>query len=89
MHGVQRFHDGLNLAEVVAEYNLLCAAFMTVVERHGALLVGDAVIMAVMAFAAQQALIRKEEAEQRGVHRAEGVTFLAGSNRRRAEWWPF
>lgn len=75
VHGVQRFHDGLDVGEVVAEYNLLRIAFNTVAEKHG-LFVGvdavriinhridDAVRMAVMAFAAQQALIRKEQEDE-------------------------
>jgi two-component system, OmpR family, phosphate regulon sensor histidine kinase PhoR len=71
VHGVQRFHDGLDVGEVVAEYNLLRVAFITVAERHDLYIVGEAariinhrideaVRLAVMAFAAQQALIRKE-----------------------------
>ena len=75
VHGVQRFHDGLDVGEVVAEYNLLRVAFITVAERHGLYLVGEAariinhridegVRMAVMAFAAQQALIRKEQEDE-------------------------
>ena len=75
VHGVQRYHDGLDLGEVVAEYNLLRAAFTTVAERHNLYIVGDAariinhrideaVRMAVMAFAAQQALIRKEQQDE-------------------------
>lgn len=75
VHGVQRFHDGLDVGEVVAEYNLLRVAFITTAERHGLYLVGEAariinqridegVRMAVTAFAAQQALIRKEQADE-------------------------
>jgi signal transduction histidine kinase len=75
VHGVQRFHDGLDVGEVVAEYNLLRVAFITVAERHHFYLVGEAariinhrideaVRMAVMAFAAQQALIHKEHEDQ-------------------------
>ena len=75
VHGVQRFHDGLDAGEVVAEYNLLRTAFITVAERHGLYLVGDAariinqridegVRMAVTSFAAQQALIRKEQEDE-------------------------
>ncbi len=74
-HGVQRFHDGLDVGEVVAEYNLLRVAFITIAERHELYLVGEAahivnhrideaVRMAVMAFAAQQALIRKEREDE-------------------------
>lgn len=70
--GVQRFHDGLDVGEVVAEYNLLRVAFITIAERHGLYLVGEAariinqridegVRMAVTSFAAQQAIIRKEQ----------------------------
>ena len=75
VHGVQRFHDGLDVGEVVAEYNLLRVAFITVAERHGLYLVGEAariinqriddgVRMAVTSFAAQQALIRKEQEDE-------------------------
>jgi two-component system, OmpR family, phosphate regulon sensor histidine kinase PhoR len=71
VHGVQRFYDGLDVGEVVAEYNLLRTSFTTVAENHGLYIVGDAariinhrldeaVRMAVTAFSAQQALIRKE-----------------------------
>jgi signal transduction histidine kinase len=74
-HGVQRFHDGLDVGEVVAEYNLLRTAFITVAERHDLYIVGEAarlinrrideaVRLAVMAFAAQQALIRKEQEDE-------------------------
>jgi two-component system, OmpR family, phosphate regulon sensor histidine kinase PhoR len=75
VHGVQRFHDGLDVGEVVAEYNLLRVAFITIAERHNLYLVGQAariinlridqaVRLAVMAFAAQQALIRKEQQDE-------------------------
>ena len=75
VHGVQRFHDGLDVGEVVAEYNLLRTAFSTVAERHDIYIVGEAariinhrideaVRLAVMAFAAQQALIRKEQEDE-------------------------
>ncbi|MDQ6766080.1 MAG: HAMP domain-containing histidine kinase [Verrucomicrobiota bacterium] len=75
VHGVQRFHDGLDVGEVVAEYNLLRVAFITIAQRHGFYLVGEAmrilnlrldegVRMAVMSFAAQQALIRKEQEDE-------------------------
>ena len=74
-HGVQRFHDGLDVGEVVAEYNLLRVAFITIAERHGLYLVGEAariinhridqgVRLAVTSFAAQQALIRKEQEDE-------------------------
>jgi signal transduction histidine kinase len=75
VHGVQRFHDGLDVGEVVAEYNLLRTAFVTVAERHDFYIVGEAariinhrideaVRLAVMAFAAQQALIRKQQEDE-------------------------
>ena len=75
VHGVQRFHDGLDVGEVVGEYNLLRAAFIAVAERHNLYLVGEAariingrideaVRLSVMAFAAQQALMRKEQEEE-------------------------
>ncbi|MBN8419855.1 MAG: HAMP domain-containing histidine kinase [Verrucomicrobia bacterium] len=74
-HGVQRFHDGLDVGEVVAEYNLLRVVFITIAERHKLYIVGEAahiinhrideaVRMAVMAFAAQQELIRKEREDE-------------------------
>jgi two-component system phosphate regulon sensor histidine kinase PhoR len=74
-HGVQRFYDGLDVGEVVAEYNLLRIAFITIAEHHDVYIVGEAahiinhrideaVRMAVMAFAAQQALIRKEREDE-------------------------
>lgn len=75
VHGVQRFHDGLDVGEVVAEYNLLRVAFITIAERHDLYLVGEAariinhridegVRLAVMAFAAQEALKRKEQGDE-------------------------
>lgn len=75
VHGVQRFHDGLDADEVVAEYNLLRTAFITVAERHGHYIVGEAariinqridegVRLAIAAFAAQQELIRKEQDDE-------------------------
>ncbi|MDB6120544.1 MAG: two-component sensor histidine kinase [Verrucomicrobiaceae bacterium] len=81
VHGVQRFHDGLDVGEVVAEYNFLRVAFINVAEAHSLFLVGEAariinhrideaVRMAVMAFAAQQALIRKDQ-------EAEHLAFVA------------
>src|SRR5436190_2225800 len=70
-HGVQRVYDGLNAGEVVAEYNLLRVAFITVAERHGLYVVGDAMRIinrridtavreSVMAFTARHALIQKQ-----------------------------
>ncbi|CAN5329538.1 hypothetical protein BH09VER1_BH09VER1_49210 [soil metagenome] len=74
VHGVQRFHDGLEVDEVVAEYNLLRSAFVTVAERHGLYVAGraahiinhrldQAVRLAVSAFAEQQTLLQKEQQE--------------------------
>ena len=74
-HGVQRFYDGLDVDDVVAEYNLLRVAFITVAERHGLYVVGEAariinhrideaVRLAVTSFAAQQALIRQEQQDE-------------------------
>ncbi len=74
-HGVQRFYDGLDVGEVVAEYNLLRTAFVTVAERHDLYILGEAariihhrideaVRLAVTAFAAQQALIHKERDDE-------------------------
>lgn len=74
-HGVQRFYDGLDVDDVVAEYNLLRVAFITVAERRGLYVVGEAariinhrideaVRLAVTSFAAQQALIRKEQQDE-------------------------
>jgi len=75
VHGVQRFYDGLELDEVVAEYGLLRAAFITIAERHGLYVVGEAaqiinhrideaVRLAVTAFASEQALTRKEQDDE-------------------------
>jgi signal transduction histidine kinase len=75
VHGVQRFHDGLDVGEVVAEYNLLRTTFITIAERRGLYVVGDAariinhrideaVRLAVMAFQAQQAIKRKEQEDE-------------------------
>ncbi|MGI9114528.1 MAG: ATP-binding protein [Chthoniobacterales bacterium] len=75
VHGVQRFHEGLDVGEVVAEYNLLRRAFITVADRHDLFVVGEAariinhrideaVRLAVTAFAAQQALMRKEQEDE-------------------------
>ena len=77
MHGVRRYHDGLDIGQVVAEYNLLRVAFITIAERHDLYLVGEAahiinhrideaVRLAVTAFAGQQEFIREQkEAEHR------------------------
>ena len=77
MHGVRRYHDGLDIGQVVAEYNLLRVAFITIAERHDLYIVGEAahiinhrideaVRLAVTAFAGQQEFIREQkEAEHR------------------------
>ncbi|MEO6740267.1 MAG: HAMP domain-containing sensor histidine kinase [Chthoniobacteraceae bacterium] len=77
MHGMRRYHDGLDIGQVVAEYNLLRVAFITIAERHDLYIVGEAahiinhrideaVRLAVTAFAGQQEFIRKQkEAEHR------------------------
>lgn len=70
-HGVQRVSDGLDVGEVVEEFNLLRAAFFTIADRHSLLLIGEAariisrridtdVRMAVVAFAERQAHLLKE-----------------------------
>ncbi len=71
-HGVMRFREGLDVGEVVTEYNLLRTDFSTLANRQG-LSIGDeaariinhgideAVREAVMAFAEQQAVMRKEQ----------------------------
>lgn len=75
VHGVQRFYDGLYVGEVVAEYNLLRTAFITVAERHGLYVVGqaariinhridEAVQLAVTAYSAEQARIQKEQHDE-------------------------
>ena len=80
-HGVQRCYDGLDVGEVVAEYNLLRGAFTTVAERHGLYVVGEAmriinhrvdetVRSAVMAFAAEREALRLEQ-------EAEHLAFMA------------
>ncbi len=74
-HGVRRYYDGLDVGQVVAEYNLLRGAFITVAEQHEIFIVGasariinhridEAVRLAVTAFAGQQEMIRHQrEAE--------------------------
>lgn len=75
VHGVQRFYDGLYVGEVVAEYNLLRNAFITIAERHGLYVVGEAariinhrideaVQLAVTAFSAEHARIQKEQHDE-------------------------
>ena len=75
VHGVQRVYDGLDVDEVVAEYNLLRVAFIVIAERNGLHVVGpaariinhgidEAVRQAVAAFAKQQALIRQAQVDE-------------------------
>ncbi len=74
-HGVQRVSDGLDVGEVVEEFNLLRAAFSTIADRHGLLLIGEGariisrridadVRMAVVAFAERQAHLLKESEDE-------------------------
>src|SRR6187549_2570591 len=74
-HGVQRFYDGLDVGEVVAEYNLLRTAFTTVAKQHDFDVAGEAsrmindridegVRLAVIAFATQQELMRKKQDDE-------------------------
>ena len=74
-HGLQRVIDGLDVGEVVEEFNLLRAAFFTVMDRHDLYLVGeaarilnrrvdDSVRAAVVAFAEQQARNLKKQDEE-------------------------
>ncbi len=74
-HGVMRFREGLDVGEVVTEYNLLRTAFSTLAERQGFSIAGEAarlinhgideaVRQAVMAFAEQQSLLRKKQEEE-------------------------
>lgn len=71
VHGVQRYHDGFDLPEVVAEYHVLRDAFQSIAERHDMIVTGDAartinrrideaIGLAVEAFAAQQAMEHKK-----------------------------
>jgi len=74
-HGIQRFREGLNVGEVVTEFNLLRSAFATVAEQHGLLIPGEAmriinhridgaVRLAVMAFAHEQAHLRQTQDDE-------------------------
>ena len=80
-HGLQRFEDGFDIEEVVAEYNLLRDCVHDLGERHGVSLAGadrrfldkffdDAIGAAVKAFAESQA----REVQRR---RAEYLAFVA------------
>jgi two-component system phosphate regulon sensor histidine kinase PhoR len=80
-HGLQRFEDGFDIEEVVAEYNILRDCFRDLGERHGVFLAGedrrfvdkffdDAIAAAVKAFAESQA----REVQRR---RTEYLAFVA------------
>jgi two-component system, OmpR family, phosphate regulon sensor histidine kinase PhoR len=80
-HGLQRFEDGFDIEEVVAEYNILRDCVHELAERHDLVLRGterrfvdrafdDAIAAAVKAFAESQA----QEAQRR---RAEHLAFVA------------
>jgi two-component system, OmpR family, phosphate regulon sensor histidine kinase PhoR len=67
VHGMQRFQDGFDIVEVVAEYNILRSCINDLAENHGLSLKGkafhilnrvldEAIGMAVQTFATQQAL---------------------------------
>ena len=75
VHGVQRFHDGFDLREVVAEYHVLRDAFQTVAERHGMTIAGEAartinrrideaIGLAVEAFSSQRDIVLKEKEKE-------------------------
>ncbi len=75
VHGVQRFHDGFDLREVVAEYHVLREAFQTIAERHDMIIAGaaartinrrldDAIGMAVEAYSAHQGIERKKQHDE-------------------------
>ena len=75
VHGVQRFHEGFDLREVVAEYHVLRDAFQTIAERRGMIVAGtaartvnrridEAIGMAVEAFASQQAIDREKQQKE-------------------------
>jgi len=75
VHGVQRFHDGFDLREVVAEYHVLRDAFLTIAERHGMDLTGEAarivnrrideaIGLAVEAFSSQRDIVLKEKEKE-------------------------
>lgn len=67
VHGIQRYQDGFDIVEVVAEYNILRGCIHDLTESHGLSLRGDAfhilnrvldeaIGLAVQTFATQQAL---------------------------------
>jgi two-component system phosphate regulon sensor histidine kinase PhoR len=75
LHGMQRFNDGLDVIEVVGEYNLLRVAFLTVAERHGLVVIGEiariinhrideAARLAVAAFVSHAEMQREKQSEE-------------------------
>jgi two-component system, OmpR family, phosphate regulon sensor histidine kinase PhoR len=67
LHGIQRYYDGFDMLEVVAEYNILRGCIHDLVESHGLSLEGkafhilnrvfdDAIGLAIQTFSTQQAL---------------------------------
>src|SRR5579871_5998935 len=81
IHGVQRVHDGFDIEEVVAEYNILRGCIHDLADTHGLSLQGKpfhilnrvfdgAIGLAVQAYATQRAL----EVQH---HRGEYLTFVA------------
>ena len=84
-HGRQRLHDGFNVEEVVAEYNVLRACIHDVAEEHGIIIHGndlrivnriidEAIGLAVQTYATQLSLEIKE-------HRNQHFAFVANDSR--------
>ncbi len=74
-HGMQRFQDGFNIVEVVAEYNILRSCIYDLAENNGLSLAGkafhilnrvldEAIGLAVQTFATQQALGMQRRREE-------------------------
>ena len=75
-HGMQRLHDGFDIVEVVAEYNILRDALQNLAESHGLDLKGDAgrtvnrlldgaIGVAVRTYATERALEIQQRREER------------------------
>jgi two-component system phosphate regulon sensor histidine kinase PhoR len=75
VHGMQRFQDGFDIVEVVAEYNILRGCIYDLAENHGLSLQGkafhilnrvldEAIGLAVQTFATQQALEMQRRREE-------------------------
>src|ERR1700742_1278459 len=84
-HGRQRLHDGFNVEEVVAEYNVLRACVHDLAEEHGIVIHGndlgivnriidEAIGLAVQTYATQLSLEIKE-------HRDQHIAFVANDLR--------